>query len=114
MEKFNVAEAKSRFSELISRASSGERIIIQRREHAVAALIGTAELERLERLSNTVRWLAHALGQDESLLDKVSRHELHPAMAAFGLWRDDTDLENLEVDIIADRQKIVSRQVPDL
>jgi prevent-host-death family protein len=47
MERINVAEAKSRFSELISRAAAGERFIIQRRERPVAALIGAAELERV-------------------------------------------------------------------
>ncbi len=52
METINVADAKSRFSELISRAASGERFIIQRRERPVAALIGAAELERLERTSH--------------------------------------------------------------
>ena len=36
METINVADAKSRFSELISRATSGERFIIQRRERPVA------------------------------------------------------------------------------
>ena len=33
METINVAEAKSRFSELISRAGNGERFLIQRREN---------------------------------------------------------------------------------
>ena len=60
METINVAEAKSRFSELISRAATGERFIIQRRERPVAALIGAAELERLERAA---RRLALVLGQ---------------------------------------------------
>jgi antitoxin (DNA-binding transcriptional repressor) of toxin-antitoxin stability system len=32
MEGINVAEAKSRFSELVSRAASGERFLIRRRE----------------------------------------------------------------------------------
>jgi len=31
-----------------------------------------------------------------ALLEKVERRELHPAMAAFGLWRNDRDLESLE------------------
>jgi prevent-host-death family protein len=49
METIKVAEAKSRFSELISRVVAGERFIIQRRERPIAALIGMAELERIER-----------------------------------------------------------------
>ncbi len=85
METFNVAEAKSRFSELINRAATGESFIIQRRERPVAALIGATELERLERASRAAHRLALALGQSEAILEKVERLELHPAMAAFGL-----------------------------
>lgn len=91
METINGAEAKSRFSELISRAATGERFIIRRRERPVAALIGVTELERLERTSHAARKLALALGQDEVILEKVERGELHPVMAAFGLWRDETE-----------------------
>ena len=105
METVNVAEAKSRFSELISRAGSGERFIIQRREHPVAVLIGTAELESLERTSRAARQLAMALGQSEAILKKVERRELHPAMAAFGLWRDEPDLVTLTEEIKTERLK---------
>jgi prevent-host-death family protein len=114
METINVAEAKSRFSELISRAASGERFIIQRRERPVAALIGTAELERLERTSRAARRLALALGQEESILEKVERRELHPAMAAFGLWRDEPDLVALAEKIAEERLKTPTRPNLDL
>ena len=109
MEKINVAEAKSRFSELISRAASGERFIIQRRERPVAALIGATELERLERTSRAARRLALALGQDEAILEKIDQRELHPAMAAFGLWRDETDLAALAEEIESERIKPPAR-----
>ncbi len=112
MEKINVADAKSRFSELISRAATGERFLIQRRERPVAALIGAAELERLERTSRATRRLALALGQDEAILEKVEKHELHPVMAAFGLWRDEPDFSSLVDEIAEDRQKSSTR--PDL
>jgi prevent-host-death family protein len=112
MEMINVAEAKGRFSELISRAASGERFIINRRERPVAALIGVAELERLERMRGAVRRLALALGQTESILEKVERKELHPAMAAFGLWRDEDDLAALADEISAKRHLPSAR--PDL
>ena len=114
MESINVAEAKSRFSELISRAASGERFIIQRRERPVAALIGTAELERLERTSRAARQLALALGQSEAILEKVGERELHPAMAAFGLWRDETDLAALAEEIASARLKPSTRPNLDL
>ena len=109
METINVAEAKSRFSELISRAASGERFIIQRRERPVAALIGATELERLERTSRAARRLALALGQDEAILEKIEQRELHPAMAAFGLWRDETDLAALAEEIESERIKPPAR-----
>jgi len=114
METINVAEAKSRFSELISRAASGERFIIQRRERPVAALIGTTELERLDRTSHAARRLALALGQGEAILDKIERRELHPAMAAYGLWRDETDLAELTDEIAAERLKPTTRPNLDL
>jgi prevent-host-death family protein len=112
METINVAEAKSRFSELISRAATGERFIIKRRERPVAALIGTAELERLERTSGAARRLALALGQGEAILEKVERRELHPVMSAFGLWREETDLAALAEEIATERLKPNTR--PDL
>jgi prevent-host-death family protein len=114
LETINVAEAKSRFSELISRASTGERFIIQRRERPVAALIGAVELERLERSARAGRRLALAFGQSEAILEKVERSELHPAMAAFGLWRDDPDLAALMEEIVAERTKPSTRPNLDL
>ena len=48
METINISEAKSRFSEFLSRAASGERFVIMRREHPLAALIRARELKRLE------------------------------------------------------------------
>ncbi len=114
MESINVAEAKSRFSELISRTAAGERFIIKRRERPVAALIGSAELERLERASRAARRLALALGQSEGTLERVERSELHPAMAAFGLWRDETGLVALTDGIAEERLKTPARPAPDL
>jgi prevent-host-death family protein len=105
MDPINVAEAKSRFSELISRAAAGERFIIQRRERPVAALIGVTELECLERTSRAARQLALALGQDNAILDKVERGELHPVMAAYGLWRNETDFTDLADEIRTERRK---------
>jgi prevent-host-death family protein len=114
METINVAEAKSRFSELISRAAAGERFVIQRRERPIAALIGVTELERLERSSLAARRLALALGQKEAILQKVEQHELHPAMAAFGLWQDETDLVDMAKEIAAGRLKPSNRPKIDL
>jgi prevent-host-death family protein len=109
METINVAEAKSRFSELISRASAGERFVIRRRERTVAVLVSPGEYERLERAAQAAFQLALALGQDEAVLGRVERGETHPAMAAFGLWRDEDDLEKLAEQIVAERKTSATR-----
>lgn len=104
MESINVGDAKSRFSELISRASSGERFIIFRRERPVAVILSPDEFERLERSAQTARRLALALGQDKTILSQIERGEAHPAMAGFGLWQDEPDLDTLVEDIYQARQ----------
>ena len=114
METINVADAKSRLSELLSRVTAAERFLIQRRERPVAVLIGADELERLERNSRVARRLAAALGQDEALLEQIERGEVHPAMAAFGLWRDAPDLTDLADRIAANRAGQVPRPAPEL
>lgn len=109
METINVADAKSRLSELLSRVRAGERFLIQRRESPIAVLIGTDELERLERTSRVSRRLAAALGQDEILLNEVERGTVHPAMAAFGLWDDDQSFDDLAERIATNRANQLPR-----
>ena len=114
MEKINVAEAKSRLSELLSRVRAGERFLIQRRESPIAVLIVADELERLERTSRISRRLAAALGQDETLLNEIERGVVHPAMAAFGLWHDDSTFDDLAERIAANRANQPPRPAPEL
>ena len=114
MENISVGEAKSRFSELISRATGGERFLIQRRSRPVAVLIGASELERLERLSEVTDQLALALGQDPELLRRIAEGKAHPVMAAFGLWRDEEDLATLTDEIYANRRRQGSRDGVEL
>jgi prevent-host-death family protein len=109
MEDVSVGEAKSRFSELISRATGGERFLIRRRNRPVAVLIGATELERLERMSQVTSRLALVLGQDPELLRQVEAQEVHPIMAAFGLWRDEEELATLTDEIYANRRRQGSR-----
>src|SRR4030066_2419223 len=71
METINISEAKSKFSEYLSRAASGERFIIMRRARPLAALISAGDLERLERSSGMTRRLAQTLGQSPKLLEKI-------------------------------------------
>ncbi len=109
MEAISMGEAKSRFSELVSRAMAGERFLIRRRDRPMAALIGSTEWERLERLSEMTGRLAMALGQDSELLRQVEAAEIHPAMAAFGLWREQEELATLAQEIAANRNRQVVR-----
>ena len=104
METIGVAEAKGRLSELILRAAAGERFVIEQQERPMAALVSAAELERLERNWQTVHDLALALGQSPELLKQIELDQIHPAMSAFGLWRDETDLEGLTAEIYSNRQ----------
>lgn len=51
MSRVAVAEAKSRFSDLLRRAEyGGERIVVHRHGRPVAAIVSTADLEQLESL----------------------------------------------------------------
>lgn len=113
METINVADAKSRLSELLSRVRAGERFLIQRRESPMAVLIGADEWERLERTSQVSRRLAAALGQDERLLEEIERGSVHPAMAAFGLWRDDPAFDDLTERVASNRANQPPRLAPE-
>lgn len=109
MTNISIARAKSHFDELVGRVAAGERIVIRQRNRAVAVLISATELERLEQLSRTVRQSARALGQRAELLDQIERGKLHPAMAAFGLWRDESEPGNLTEQIYANRKNQAAR-----
>jgi len=104
MNSLNITEVKSRLSELVSRVSAGERFIIRRREKPLAVLISPVDLERLERTAALGRHLAMALGQKPDLLEQIEQGELHPTMAAFGLWQAEDDLATLSGEIEANRQ----------
>lgn len=114
MQSIRIAEAKARFSDLVSRVAAGERFMIRRRERDVAVLLSPADLERLERTAHMAQRLALALGQDRALLEKIERREVHPAMAAFGLWRDEPDLAELDQEIRAERDQSLRRLGIDL
>ncbi|MBN1993644.1 MAG: type II toxin-antitoxin system Phd/YefM family antitoxin [Anaerolineae bacterium] len=114
MHSLNISEAKSRFSELISRAVAGERFLIQRRERPLAVLINATEFEQLERTAHTARQLAVVLGQNPDLLAEIEAGQAHPAMAAFGLWRNEADLAALADEIYANRLKPSPRPIVNL
>jgi prevent-host-death family protein len=110
METVNVSEAKRRFSEYLSRAAAGERIIIQRRERPLAAIISIKELERLEGARRSTRRLALALGQDPAVLDQIDSGQIHPAMAAYGLLKEEDDLSDLVDEIYKNRRSQPDRE----
>jgi len=104
MEKINLTEARRRFSEFISRAASGERFVIFRRDSPLAAIIGAGELARLERSAEIARHLAQTLGQSPELLNEIEMGKVHPAMAAYGLWKGKEDLIDLENNMTNNRR----------
>ncbi len=109
MENINMSDAKSRFSEFVSRAASGERFVILRRARPLAAIIGARELARLERSAEIARRLAQTLGQSPALLESIEAGQTHPAMAAYGLWKNEDDLAALEETVKEARQRPASR-----
>ena len=85
---FDVAEAKSRFSELLNRAGYGkERFVIRKRGRPVAAIVSVEDLSRLEDTRPTepegLLAAAGALGEfdeyaqimDEIVRDRVNRRD---------------------------------------
>jgi prevent-host-death family protein len=114
METINISDAKSRFSEFLSRAASGERFVILRRARPVAAIIGANELTRLERSAEIIRRLAQTLGQSEQLLEGIESGKVHPAMAAYGLWENEDDLANLDKLVKENREHVSYRTKVDL
>ncbi|HIC92631.1 MAG TPA: type II toxin-antitoxin system prevent-host-death family antitoxin [Anaerolineae bacterium] len=90
----SAAEAKRRLSELIGRVAYGhERIIIERKGKPMAAVIGMADLTRLEALEDQMG------------------SETHPIMRAFGGWADRQDLDELLEEIYAARERALGREV---
>ncbi len=109
MTKVSLAKAKSHLDELLARAAAGEHIIIKKNDRQAAALLSVADLERLERPSRATPQSALALGQREELLKRIEAGELHPAMGAFGLWRDDGELDHLTDQVYANRKNQPAR-----
>jgi prevent-host-death family protein len=114
MEKINMSDAKSHFSEFLSRAANGERFVILRRERPLAAIIGAGELARLERSAEIARRLALTLGQSKEILESIEAGRVHPAMAAYGLWKEEDDLADLEGIIKTNRFRPTSRPEVEL
>ena len=103
MKTLTVVEAKSKLSDYLSRAASGERFLIQRRGRSMAVLLGVDELSRLERSQKLLYRLAESMGQRPEIVEAVERGEIHPTMLAYGLWAEEEDLEDLASEIRSNR-----------
>jgi prevent-host-death family protein len=114
MKSIQARDAQSHLWELLERVAVGEWVLIQRHEHPVAVLISASELERLDRMAHMARHMALTAGQNEALLDQIERGEVHPAMAAFGLWRDEPDLATLADEVMHNRDQQPSRPGADM
>jgi len=64
-------------SDLISRVGAGEPLLIERRSQPAAVVIGTSELDRLERRAEVAQRLALALGQNPALVEQIEAGEVH-------------------------------------
>jgi predicted transcriptional regulator len=70
----------------------------------LAAVVGIGELERLESAVRTIRHLARTFGQSPSLLEQIEKGKVHPAMSAFGLWKDEVDVADLDKEVLENRR----------
>ena len=92
------AEIKARLSEIINRVAFGhERLLVLRRGKPVAALVSVDDLRRLEAIDS-----ARTGGENENV---------HPIMRAFGGWADRDDIDALLIEIYADREAAIGREV---
>ncbi len=90
--------------------SEADAIIHEARQRGrpMAALISVGDLQRLNHSAEMIHRLAQALGQSPELLERLKLGEVHPTMAAFGLWKDEDDLSDLEMQIVNNRQQALS------
>jgi prevent-host-death family protein len=114
MKNISMSDAKNHLAEFVTRAASGERFMILRRERPLAAIIGAGELARLKHLAVIVRRLARVLGQSKRLLQSIEAGKTHPAMAAYGLWADEAVLAGPEKTIQKNRRGAAMRPEVEL
>jgi prevent-host-death family protein len=110
----SVGAAKSRFSEMISRAAAGERFVIERREKPIAVVISVEELARLEGRANRAVEAARAYGLDEEIVRGVREGALHPIMAVYGALADQPEWDVIAKDIYKNRRRKSRRKSVEL
>ena len=88
----SIAEAKSKFSEVIARTIyAGERFIVRRRGKPVAAIVGIDDLKKIQLTESS---------EDTGTL-----------LAAAEAWADFKDLDRVIEDIYRSRRKSTDRKV---
>jgi antitoxin (DNA-binding transcriptional repressor) of toxin-antitoxin stability system len=110
----SIGDAKSRFSEILSRALAGERFVIHRRNRIVAAIIGPDDFEHLASRQARALSLSRELGQRQTILAAIESGALHPAAAAYGLLSDAEDLDTAVAEIYRNRRARSSRPAVEL
>jgi hypothetical protein len=63
----------------------------------------------LKRATKRTLRLARALGQSEEILRQIEEGNAHPIMAAYGLWPDDGEIDDLGGGIARGRNRASSR-----
>ena len=92
LKDISVAEAKSKFSEMIARTIyTGERFIVRRRGKPVAAIVGIDDLKKIQLTDSS---------EDTGTL-----------LAAAEAWADFKDLDQVIEDIYRSRRKSADRKV---
>jgi len=92
LKDISVAEAKSKFSEMIARTIyAGERFIVRRRGKPVAAIVGIDDLKKIQLTDSS---------EDTGTL-----------LAAAEAWADFKDLDQVIEDIYRSRKKSADRKV---
>lgn len=92
----NTHEFKAKLSEFLGRvAFTRERLVVTRHGKPIAALVPMDDLRRLERM-------------DADNLPVSKKSQEHPIMAVYGAWADRNDLDDLVVEIYADREKSIT------
>ncbi len=104
MNNLTISEVKNNFATIISRTGSGERFVIQQHQQPVAVLMSNIDFIHLEKVTQLAHRLVILLGQSIEVLHKIESGELHPTMAAYGLWQDEPDFVSLVDEIIENRQ----------
>jgi len=92
LKDISVAEAKSKFSEMIARTVyAGERFVVRRRGKPVAAIVGIDDLKKIQLTDSS---------EDTGTL-----------LAAAEAWADFKDLDQVIEDIYRSRRKSTDREV---